>query len=205
MFNALRRIVAVVMACGLIPLVGCTPPDGSIGGGVSVNTQTGATTVSVTGTLTWHHQKLQQIAVMMPAPLSGTDLASLDVSQAIFTYSLSNATITSTTGTVTVTVTDDATGAIVGKQDFAYDVRGTSLYAHDPAAVSNWLQQFTPYSVVDVDVVANTNMKPINTAVGSSVTNNAVYQGITYSSSSASWTTSPISGGTCHTRICPLQ
>jgi len=188
----------------LLP-VGCTPPDASLSGSTTVNTQTGATTVTVTGTLTWKHQPLQKIAFLMPPPLSGADLANLDVTQAILNYSLSNATISSTTGTVTVTVTDAATGAIVGQQGFAYDVRGNGLFAHDPSAVSIWLQQFSSYANVDVTVAANTDMAAISPGTAS-VTTNAVYQGVTYASSSASWTRDPIGGtGGCRTRICPNQ
>ncbi len=202
----LRVIAGAVLACGLmVLLVGCTPPDTSVSGSTSINTQTGATTVTGTVTFTWKHQPLQKFAILMPPPLSGTDLAGLDVTQALVNYSLSNATIASTTGTVTITVTDATTGAIVGQQAFAYDVRGNGLFAHDPNAVSSWLQQFASYSSLDVSVNAATDLNATNTGTAT-VTTNAVYQGITYASSSASWTRNPIGGGGgCHTRICPNQ
>jgi hypothetical protein len=210
MFNQLHKssrfVAATVLACGLMLVpVGCTPPDASLSGSSSTNTSTNVTTVTVTGTLTWKHQPLQKIGLFAPPPLSGSALASLDVTQSILTYTLSNASIVSTTGTVNIAVTDALTGIVVGQQDFAYDVRGNSLFAHDPNAVSNWLQQFTAYSNLDVNVVANTDMAA-NSPGTASVTTSGVYQGVTYVSSSASWTRGPIGGGGgCHTRICPNQ
>jgi hypothetical protein len=200
-----RSAVAAVMACVLMLPVGCTnPPDASISAGASVNTQTGATTVSVTGTLTWKHSKLQQLAFWM-APLAGTDLASLDPSQAIFNYSLSNATISSTGGTVSISVTDNATGVIVGQQNFAYVVNGNGLFAQDPTAVSTWLNQFTAYTDLNVSVAATTDMQAIRAGTATA-TSNAVYQGITYASSTVSWAGQPVvGGGGCHTARCPLQ
>lgn len=202
----LRRVIAsAVLACALIPFVGCTQPDGELNGGLTVNPQTGVTNVQVGGKLTWHHAPLQKLAMWM-APLSGNDLASLDPSQAIFNYTLSNAQIVSTNGTVTISVTDATTGVIVGQQDFGYVVNGNGLFAQDPNAVSNWLQQFTAYSSLDVTVAATTYMEAIITGP-SSATINAVYQGVTYASATGSWSGHPPieGGGGCRTRICPNQ
>jgi hypothetical protein len=204
-FNTLLRFaVCAVMACSLIPLVGCTPPDSTaVSSSTSVNTQTGATTVTVGVTVTWKHQKLQQFALWMGS-LSGTDLASLDPSQAILNYSLSNATISSTSGPVTVTLTDDNTGVIVGQQTFQYVVNGNGLFAQDPNAVSAWLDQFTSYSSLDVNLTTATDMQATSSGTAT-VTSNALYQGVTYTSSSASWAGSPIGGGGCKPPRCPLQ
>ncbi|HET6841692.1 MAG TPA: hypothetical protein VFK06_08390 [Candidatus Angelobacter sp.] len=199
----LRFAVCTVMACGLMPLVGCVVDGGSVSTSVSQNTQTGATTVTVTGTITIKRQPLQQLAMWMP-PVSGTDLASLNPSQAIMSYSLSNAAIVSTGGAVTITLTDDNTGATVGQQTFQYVVSNNSLFAQDPTAVSTWLSQFSSYTNLDVSVVAKTDMQ----AAGSgtvTVTNNAIYQGTSYASASTSWVASPIRPGGCIGGRCPLQ
>lgn len=203
-FQTLCRIaVLVVMACGLVALVGCTPPDTSIGVGVGVNSQTGAVTTTGTVTVTFKHQPVQNLA-MWQSSLSGIALASLDPTQAILNLSLSNAKISSSSGQVTVTLTDDNTGAVVGTQSFQYVVNGNGIFAQDPSAVSNWLNQFTSYSSLDVNIVANTNLQAINSGTAS-VTANAVYQGTTVASGSASWPGISIGVVGCHTRICPNQ
>lgn len=206
LFHRISRIVAVsILTVGLVLLpVGCTPPDVSVTPSASVNLQTGAPTIGVSVGFTWKHQPLQKISLFTPPPLSGSDLASLDTTQTILTYSLSNATIASTTGTVNIAVTDNTTGALLAQQNFAYDVRGNSLLAHDPASVSSWLQQFTSYSDLDVSVTASTDMANVNPG-SASATASAVYQGVSFASTTASWTRNIVGGGGCHTRICPNQ
>ena len=204
-FNTfLRFAVCAVIACSLMMLVGCVVDGGSVSSSVSKNTQTGATTVTVTGTITIKRQPLQQLAMWMP-PVSGADLASLDPSQAIMTYSLSNAAIVSTGGPVTITLIDDNTGVTVGKQTFQYVVSNNGLFAQDPNAVSTWLGQFSSYSNLDVTVVANADMQPITSGTVT-VTNSAIYQGTSYASASTSWVASTIGGGGggCTPR-CPVQ
>jgi hypothetical protein len=142
---------------------------------------------------------------MLAAWIRGTDLSSLDPSQAILNYSLSNATIASTNGLVTITLTDHNTGAIVGQQTFQYVVNGNGLFVQDPSAVSSWLNQFTSYSNLDVTVAAATDMQATSGATAMA-TGNAVYRGVTYASASVSWAGAPPSGGgSCHTRFCPNQ
>jgi hypothetical protein len=195
--------VLAVMAFGNLLLVGCTP-EASVGVSVGVNTQTGATTVTGTVTVTFKHQPLQQLAMWQSSTLTGTELASLDPSQAILNLSLSNAAISSSSGQVTVTVTDDTTGAVVGTQTFQYVVNGNGLFAQDPSAVSSWLSGFTSYSSLDVTVAANTSLQATSSGTAS-VTANAVYQGTTYASGTASWAGISTGGGGCHTKICPEQ
>lgn len=205
MFNKPKIAVGAVLACGLILLAGCTPPDAGVTTSVTVNPQTGTVTgVTIGVTVTWHHQKLQNFAMFTPQ-VTGSELASLDPSQAILNFSLSNATITSTGGAVTVTVTDDDTGVVVGQQTFEYVVSGNGLFAQNPSAVSAWLDQFTAYTNLDVSVATASNMQA-NSPGAASVTSNATYQGVNYASASGSWTAPPIGGGGgCHTRICPNQ
>lgn len=202
MFNLLSRIsrfaVAPVLAGCVLMLAGCPAADVSVAD--SQNTQTGANTITVTVTI--HiHAPLRQFGAWLPQ-VTGTDLASFDPTQALMNVALSNATIASTTGTVTVTLTDLNTNQVVGQQPFAYVVRGNSLYAQDPTAVSNWLEQFSGYSNLDVATNVSTNLAP--TAAGSA-TLNAQYSGVTYASSTVTFSRPPIGGGTCHTRICPNQ
>src|SRR6185312_12457186 len=152
------------------------------------HTSTGATTVTVTGTVTISGAK--QIGMWLP-PVSGTDLANMDPSQAIMNYTLSNAQIVSTGGLFTITIKDDTTGSTLGQQTFQYVVKGTGLVPQNPSAVSSWLDQFTSYSSLDVTVTANTDMQAMN--VGTvMVTNNALYQGTSYASGSTSWTQSSL-------------
>lgn len=89
--------------------------------------------VTITHTITWDP--------------SGSDLVGFDASQALLNLQLTDASIASVNGTATLSVKDLTTGQIVGQQNFAYVVRGTSLYAQDPNAVYNRLQQFTSYAV----------------------------------------------------------
>ncbi len=202
MSNLFRRIsryaAAPILAGFVLMLAGC--PSQDVSGSVSQNTQTGATTVTVTYTI--HiHPPLKQFGAWLPQ-VTGTDLASFDPNQALVNLSLSNATIASTSGTVTVTVTDLNTGQVAGQQSFEYVVRGNSLFAQDPTAVSNWLRQFTSLTNVDVATNVSTDLSP--TAAGSA-TLNAQYSGVTYTSSTVTFQRPPIGGGGCHTRICPNQ
>src|ERR1700743_311990 len=155
-FNMLRRLaVCIITVCSLVPLNGCFVDGGTVSGSISQNQQTGATTVTVTGTISI---KTGTPKFGLWAPMvSGADLASLDASQAIMNYSLSNATIVSTGGPVTVTVTDGTTGSTLGQETFQYVVRNQSLFAADPNAVSTWLNQFASSSNVNVTVAANTD------------------------------------------------
>lgn len=206
--NMLRKIaVGAAMACGLMLLAGCYVDGGSVSSSVSRNTQTNATTVTVTGTVNIKrgHPPLQQFAMFMNA-LSGIDLAGFDPSQAVMTYTLSDATITSTGGLVTVTLTDSDTGATVSQQTFEYVVRGNGLFAQDPTAVSAWLNQFTSYTSLDMTATANTDVQVIDPGTVT-VTNNVLYQGTSYSSATTSWVATVGGGGRggCTPRICPNQ
>jgi hypothetical protein len=199
LFHRISRYAAAPILAGcVLMLAGCPATD--VGGSVSQNTQTGATTVTVTVTI--HiHAPLKQFGAWLPQ-VTGMDLAGFDPSQALMNIALSNATIASTSGTVTVTLTDLNTGQVAGQQSFAYVVRGNSLYAQDPTAVSNWLQQFSGLANLDVATNVSTDLAP--TAAGSA-TLNAQYGGVTYSSSTVNFQRPVIGGGGCHTRICPNQ
>ena len=205
--DMLRKIaMGAVMACGLMLLSGCYVDGGSLGTSVSRNTQNNSTTVTLTGTVNIKrgHPPLQQFAMFMNA-LSGIDLAGFDPSQAIMTYTLSDATISSTEGLVTVTLTDSDTGATVSQQTFQYVVRGNGLFAQDPTAVSAWLNQFTSYTSLDMTATANTDVQVLDPGTVT-VTNNVLYQGTSYASASTSWvSTVGIRGGGCTPRICPNQ
>ncbi|MBZ5509338.1 MAG: hypothetical protein LAO78_28095 [Acidobacteriia bacterium] len=174
--------------CAIISLVGCTQTTSIT---VSTNTMTG-TTVSATYTATWDPP--------------GSYLVNFDASQALLNISLSNATVTANTGTVTVSVKDLTTGQIVGQQNFNYVINGTSVYAQNPSAVYNWLQQFTGYSSIDVITNLTTPLQSITDAP-SSVTGSVQYQGTTYASASAGWEPSDTcgtdNGGINQREICP--
>jgi hypothetical protein len=129
-----------------------------------------------------------------------------DASQALLNLALTNATVTANAGTVTVSVKDLTTGQIVGQQNFDYVINGTGVYAQNPSAVYNWLQQFTGYA--DIDVITNlaTPVQSITDAP-SSVTSSVQYKGTTYASSSAGWEPSDTcgtdNGGINQREICP--
>ena len=203
--SAMCKTTALVsMAFSVLLLQGCVIDGGSVSASASKNTQTGATTITVSATINIKRAPLQQLALWKP-PVTGTDLASTDPTQAILTWGLTNATIVSASGPFTITVFDDNTGATIGQQTFQYVVSGNSLVAQDPTSVSTFLQGFTSYNSVDVTVTANTDMESVTTAT-TTVTNNAVYQGVTYASGSVSWAGRPPSGGgTCGTSRCPIQ
>jgi hypothetical protein len=199
-----RILVCMGAVSSLLMSTGCSVDGGSVAVSESRNNTTGQTTTTVTGTITFKRAPLQKLAMWM-YDLSGTELASMDPSQAIMSYSLSNAVITSTNGSFTVALIDDTTGVTVGQQTFAYVVSGNGLLVQDPAAVSSWLGQFTSYSNLDVTVTASTDMQAV--ASGNvTATNNAVYQGVNYAAASMSWTAVVGGiGGTCHTARCPVQ
>jgi hypothetical protein len=156
-FSMLRRfLVCAITACSLMPLTGCVVDSVSTTASVQRNTQTGATTETISATVVFKPGK-PKFALWMP-PVSGTDLASLDPSQAIMNYSLSNATIASTDGSLTITLTDGDTAATIGQETFQYVVRNQSLYAQDPNAVSTWLNQFATYPNINVAVAADTDV-----------------------------------------------
>jgi hypothetical protein len=190
MSNMFLRFAATsVLACGVLMLAGCPKQTTTVS--ASQNSKTG-TTVTVSHQIVWD-----------PA---GSDLVGFDATQALLNLSLTNATITSTSGTVILGVKDLTTGQIVGQQTFGYVVNGNSLYAQDPTAVYNWLQQFTSYASIDVIVNVDTDVDATSVG-GVSSTGNAQYQGITYASATVSWTYSGGTGGGdgCTTRICPNQ
>jgi len=187
--------LCVAIAGSLISLVGCVT-TASVGLSVT-HTSTGTTSETVTGNVTISNATPKQLAMWIP-PVSGTDLASMDPSQAIMNYTLSNAQIVSTGGTFTITVKDDTTGATLGQQNFQYVVKGTGLVPQDPTAVSTWLDQFSSYSSLDVTVTASTSMQTISPGTAT-VTSSAVYQGSTYASGSTSWTTSSLPDNDCGT------
>lgn len=184
--------LCAALAGSLAALVGCVT-SGSLSASVTHDSNTGNTQTVVKGEI--DIKSGTQIAMWMP-PVSGTDLASLDPTQAIMSYTLSNAEIVSTSGLFTVTIKDDNTGVTIGQQDFQYVVKGTGLVPQDPTAVSNWLDQFASYSNLDVTVTASTAMQALNPGTVT-VTNNAVYQGTTYASGSTSWTSSSLPDNDC--------
>jgi hypothetical protein len=112
---------------------------------------------------------------------AGSDVASLDPSQALINIAMTNATTTATSGTLTVTVTNPSTGATLGQQSFGYVVNGSAIYAQNPTAVHNWLQQFATYANVTVSVATDDiPEQDIGTSGTASVTASAEYQGTTY-------------------------
>lgn len=189
--TALHKIVyfgAIMgLSCSLLLLVGCTQTT-EIDGGVS---QKQGPYVQVKHTIKWDPP--------------GSYLASFDATKALLNLSLSNATISSTSGTVTVTVTDLTTSQAVGQQTFGYTVSGNSVYAQDPTAVFNWLQQFTSYSNIEVSTDITATFQ--TTAAGpASDAASAQYQGVAYGSTTVSWDYNPGTGdGGCHTKVCPNQ
>jgi len=186
MRGSLRFVAVALFALSLSALAGCGNGDG--------NTSSNCDE-------TYDGNGNHQVHCRNNTDPPGSVVAAIDTSQALLNLAPSNATISSTSGTVTVTLTDETTNQVVGQQAFGYVVRGTSLYAQDPVAVSNWLQQFAGYAAIDVGVDVTTTMQ---SAGAGGVTVSSVYQGTTYASSTVSWS-APIGGGGCHTRICPNQ
>ncbi len=169
----LPKLIAVPL-CAVLLLTGCHVH--SVTGSSSVSRGPNGTTVTV------------GVQVVIDPP--GSDLASIDTTQALLGMSLSNATISSTTGAFQLSIKDLTTGTIVGEQSFSYLVRGNSFYAQDPTAVYNWLQQFTSYA--DVDILINLAPTLDTTTEGSaSATSNALYEGTTYASTTVSWERTP--------------
>ena len=191
MLNMSRRghwcAATAIVLCGVLLITGCTQTTTIQAG---ANQQQGPY-ITITHTIIWDPP--------------GSYLASFDATQALLNLSLTNATISSTSGTVNVSVKDLTTGQIVGQQSFGYVVNGNSIYAQDPTAVYNWLQQFTGYANIDVIVGVDTTL--LTTAPGSaSSVGSATYQGTSYASASVGWNYIDNGGvGTCHTRICPNQ
>ena len=178
-------MVALVSACTLF-LTGCPQQTTSID--VEYTQKTGGS-VKITHTIKWDPP--------------GSYLASFDATQALLNLSLNNARITSTTGIANVSVIDLTNTQTVGQQSFGYVVRGTSIYAQDPTAVYNWLQQFASYPSIDVIVGVDTDVQT-NTPGEASATATAQYQGTGYAMSSVGWTyTTGGDPGQCQDRSCP--
>lgn len=188
-FTKLRRFaVCTIMACSLMALAGCTTPGVSVTITFPPNQPTKGKTISsnVTMLATQFARWIQ--------PVSGTDLSSVDPSQAVISYSLSNAAIVSTNGSATITLTDANTGSTVGQETFPYVVTGNSLSFQDPTAVSAWLNQFTSSSSLNVTIAASTDIQAISSGTAT-VTNNVAYQGASYASASTSWVAPAGCGG----------
>jgi len=112
-------------------------------------------------------------------------LSTIDVTQALAAFSLTNMAIENTSGTLTIKVTDTATGALLGQAQFNYYLSSDSLYAQNPAAVQNWLATFQQYGTeeVTVDVSADdVNAQPTIQQGTATITMAAQYQGYTYGS-----------------------
>lgn len=188
MSNIVRRIAAgAVLACTLLFLAGCTQE----------------TTVSVTESQKTGPSITVTHKIIWDPP--GSYLVGFDANQAFLNLSLTNAAITTTSGTATVSVKDLTTGLIVGQQNFGFVVNGNSIYAQDPTAVYNWLQQFTGYANIDVIVDVATTLNTLSEGSASS-TGSAVYLGVPYASATAGWSYTGGGGGSgCHTRICPNE
>lgn len=170
--KALGYAMVVLLACGLTFVTGCTQNTNS-------NIQTACTVISTAAALI-------TLGVLLTDPTSGSNLASLDLNQSLVNLSLSNASMYSTGGTGTVTVTDASTGSTLGQQSFGWVVSGDSIYAQNPTAVHNWLQQFSGYSSVDINVQLRPEVE--TSAYGSaSATDKAEYDGTTYASATAGW------------------
>ncbi len=164
--------------CGIFALTGCTASTSLEAG---VTQQTG------------FFVKLVLKAIFDPP---GSYLVNFDASKALLQLSLTNAKVASTTGTATVSVKDVTTGQIVGQQPFGYVINGTSVYAQDPSAVYNWLQQFTGYADIEVTTNVPTSLESIDGTSSSSAAGAVQYQGTTYASGSASWEPSNSNCGT---------
>lgn len=185
-----RILLAVPLASMLLMLAGCTQTTEISG---TVSSQSGAS-VTIKHVIKWDPP--------------GSYLVNFDATQALLNLSLANATISSTTGTVNVQVVDLTSNQVVGQQAFGYVVNGTSVYAQDPTAVYNWLQQFTGYA--NIDVVADLVTSAVTTSTGTaSVTGTAQYQGSAYASSTASWEYTGSTDGQCQPAtsrtFCPRQ
>ncbi len=188
MFGIVRKGIAMVLVGGMAFMsTGC--------GSVEVTLNI---TVSPSGVTATEHYRL-----LLDPP--GSDVANFDTTQGLLALTLSNATVTSTSGTFVLSIIDHPSQVTVGQQTFNYVVNGNSVFAQDPTAVHNWLQQFANYADVDVEVDVNPTVTAI--APGTvTTTGSALYQGTTYASATASWTyAGDTGGGTCQTRICPNQ
>lgn len=167
--RALKYLAVGTLACGLAFTPACT----------SGQEQTTIAAISA-------GIALADLIIHASDPTSGANLASLDVGQSLINLSLSDATIHSTSGTGTVTVTDASTGSQLGQQSFNWYASGNSIYAQNPTTVHDWLQQFSGYSSVDVDVKVEPEVSETNYGTVSA-TDNVEYQGATYASATASW------------------
>ncbi|MGH9865257.1 MAG: hypothetical protein ACRD4H_07570, partial [Candidatus Acidiferrales bacterium] len=136
----------------------------------------------------------------------GSVVAGMDTSEALINLAMTNATITTTSGTVTVTVTNPSTGATLGQQSFGYVVNGGALYAQNPAAVHDWLQQFANYANVTLSLATDDIAEQdIGTSGTASVTAGTEYQGTTYATSYKAWSIGDSGGNGCPHSPCYIQ
>lgn len=173
--NVLQQVLKCgiwgVAMCGLALVLGCNVSGPSSGG------------ISTTYNFTTHTLKI--LPVFDP---SGSDVANFDASSALLNLAMTNAVITTTSGTLTVTVTNPSTGAVLGQGSFGYVVKGSALYAQDPTAVHNWLQQFANDPSVTVSVATDNVAEQDTGASGTaSVTSSAEYEGTTYATAYKAW------------------
>jgi hypothetical protein len=169
--RALRYGLWGVVTCGIAFVLGCNV-QGPSSAGVTVSVNPVTHTIKI-------------VPVIDP---TGSDVASLDPSQALINIAMTNATTTATSGTLTVTVTNPSTGATLGQQSFGYVVNGSAIYAQNPTAVHNWLQAFATYANVTVSVATDDIAEQdIGTSGTASITASAQYQGTTYATAYKAW------------------
>jgi hypothetical protein len=193
MSKLFRKSPSVAVVCAtlsaIVALIGCTQTT-TISATVSQQSGVSAT---VTHVIKWDPP--------------GSYLVNFDATKALLQLSLTNAKVASTTGSATVSVKDLTTGQIVGQQSFGYVISGTSVYAQDPSAVYNWLQQFTGYADIEVTTNLATLLQSVDSTSSSSAVSTAQYQGTNYASGSVGWepttnncTTDP--GGFTRNQLC---
>jgi hypothetical protein len=178
MFTIFRKFplytATIILTCGILLLTGCVQTLDIVGENDGIN------------------GNVIKIRWKIRLGSKGSDLVSLDANQALLNLSLSNANISSTTGIIELSVTDPTTGQTLGLQSFGFVASGNSLYAQDPAAVYNWLQQFTGYSNIAVNVDVSSDLQTISSGSASAI-GSSQYQGVTYGSATVSWS-SGVSG-----------
>ena len=114
-------------------------------------------------------------------------LGSIDVSQGLAAFTLTNMTINNTSGTFTITVTDTATGNQLGQNSFSYYFSSNQLYAQNPTAVENWLATFQQYGTEEVTVkiqAVDVDAQPTIQQGTATISMAANYEGTTYGSAS---------------------
>ena len=180
-----RKLSLGLAFCGLAVVLGCNV-QGPTSAGVQISVNPSTHTIKILPTI----------------DPPGSVVASFDTSEALVNVAMTNASITTTNGTVTITATDANSGALLGQQSFGYVVRGSALYAQDPASVHNWLQQFANYANVTVSM-ATDNIAEQESGTSASVTASAQYQGTTYATAYKGWATDT-GGSPCGNRPCPI-